>query len=113
WGYNATGQLGDNTTTERHSPVQVLGSLINVTQASAGVLHSVARKSDGTVWAWGDNTDGELGDNSITERNTPVQVKGPGGTGNLTGVAGVGSGNYTSQAYKSDGSVWSWGLNTT
>ncbi len=60
WGYNAYGQLGDGSTTTRVNIVRA-GSLTNVVSVASGDLHSLAVKSDGTVWAWGYNGDGELG----------------------------------------------------
>ena len=75
WGGNDAGQLGDGTTTTpRPSPVQV-HNLNGVTCVDAGDNHSLARKSDGTVWAWGGNGDGQLGDGNPTSfRPSPVQV---------------------------------------
>ncbi|MGH2331147.1 RCC1 domain-containing protein [Thermoanaerobacter mathranii] len=74
WGLNNYGQLGDGTTTNGYTPVQVKG-LSDVVAVSAGQYHSLALKSDGTVWAWGYNGDGELGDGTTTNRYTPVQVQ--------------------------------------
>ena len=116
WGYNINGQLGDNTTTERWTPVEVkgpggTGALGNVVAVTAGHAHTAALKSDGTVWAWGGNTFGQLGDNTTTERWTPVQVQGPGGTGVLGNIAAVAAGYYHTAALKADGTVWTWGRN--
>lgn len=72
---------------------------------AAGMFHSVAVKSNGTVWAWGTNDHGELGDGSTAARSGPVQVAG------LTGVSAAAAGRYHSAAVKSDGTVWAWGLN--
>ena len=72
----------------------------------AGSWHSLAVKSDGTVWAWGDNSCGQLGIEPITKKSTPVQVNG------LTGVVAVAEGKVQSLALKSDGTVWSWGDNS-
>jgi uncharacterized repeat protein (TIGR02543 family) len=105
WGYNRSGQLGDNTTTNRWTPVQVSG-LTGVTAIAGGGYHTVALKSDGTVWAWGYNEYGQLGDNTQTQRLTPVQVSG------LTGVTAIAGGKYHSVAIKSDGTVWAWGSNS-
>ncbi|MBI5299281.1 MAG: RCC1 repeat-containing protein, partial [Deltaproteobacteria bacterium] len=108
WGYNTYGQLGDGTTTERHTPVQVLGSLSGVTAIAGGFSnnHSLALKSDGTVWAWGANDFGQLGDGTTTERHTPVQVS------DLSGVTAIAGGSVHSLALKSDGTVWAWGYNS-
>lgn len=114
WGRNNFGQLGDNSTTQRTIPVQVsndagTGFLTGISAVSAGLEHGVALKSDGTVWAWGRNNNGQLGDNTNTQRNRPVQVKGPGGVGFLSGVVAIGADYYGSTALKSDGTVWAWG----
>ena len=75
WGNNYYGQLGDGTTTNRNTPVQVSG-LTGITAISAGDFNTVALKNDGTVWAWGHNYSGQLGDGTTTDRYTPVQVSG-------------------------------------
>ena len=116
WGNNYNGQLGDGTTTDRGTPVQVkgpggVGFLAGVVAIEAGYFHTVALKSDGTVWAWGNNYNGQLGDGTTTNRWTPVQVKGPGGASNLTGVVAVDAGYSHTVALKSDGTVWTWGDN--
>jgi alpha-tubulin suppressor-like RCC1 family protein/uncharacterized protein YkwD/plastocyanin/thiol-disulfide isomerase/thioredoxin/uncharacterized membrane protein YphA (DoxX/SURF4 family) len=116
WGYNYGGQLGDGTTTTRLTPVQVsgpmgTGTLGGVVAIAAGYYHSLALRSDGSVWAWGSNGYGQLGDGTTTTRLTPVQVSGPGGTGTLGGVVAIAAGSYYSLALRSDGSVWAWGFN--
>ncbi|MCP4546611.1 MAG: hypothetical protein GY835_09125, partial [bacterium] len=98
------GKLGDGTTTEQHVPVQVSG-LMEVTAMAAGQAHSLALKSDGTVWAWGNNAFGQLGDGTTTDRHTPVQVSG------LAGITAIAGGYFHSLALKSDGTVWAWGNN--
>ncbi len=107
WGYNHFGQLGDGTNTDRKTPVQVSG-LTGVDVIAGGGYHSLAVKSDGgttTVWAWGDNEYGQLGNGTTTASTTPVQVSG------LTDVAAIAGGEYHSLALKSDGTVWAWGGN--
>lgn len=116
WGRNDYGQVGDGTYTQRATPVQVkglngVGYLTGVTSVSAGDLSSVALKTDGTLWAWGDNYYGQLGGDPYLKRTTPVQVQGPGGVGYLTDVQGVDSGDKHVVAVKGDGTVWAWGDN--
>src|SRR5947209_5298853 len=82
FGDNASGELGNNTTVSGATPVQVVGSggtgfLSGIVAVSAGTGFSVALKSDGTVWAWGANSAGQLGDGTDIQRNAPIQVPGP------------------------------------
>ena len=116
WGSNGNGRLGDNTTIERHMPVQVhgegdIGFLTDIIAISAGWKHTVALKSDGTVWAWGYNGYGQLGDGTTTDRHTPVQVHGEGDIGFLTDIITISAGGWHTVALKSDGTVWAWGYN--
>jgi alpha-tubulin suppressor-like RCC1 family protein len=107
WGYNSNGQLGDGTTTSQATPVQVSG-LSGVTAVSAGEdSYSLALLSDGTVWAWGSNSNGQLGDGTTTNRSTPVPVSGLSGVT----VTAVAAGWGYSLALASDGTVWAWGKN--
>ena len=66
WGFNGTGQLGDNTFTDRSTRRQASG-LNHVTAIAAGDYYSLALGADGTVWAWGDNGYGQLGDGTTTD----------------------------------------------
>ncbi|MGE5548948.1 MAG: OmpL47-type beta-barrel domain-containing protein, partial [Bacteroidota bacterium] len=116
WGNNSDGQLGNGTTVNSSTPVQVLGTggsgfLSGVTAVCGAYVHSLALKADGTVWAWGKNNYGQLGDGTTISSTTPVQVKGPGGAGYLTNVVAIGQGAYHSLAVKADGTVWAWGNN--
>jgi len=104
WGQNSFGELGNGTTTGAalYGGVSELGS--GVAQVAAGSTHAVALKTDGTVWAWGDNSIGELGTGAFANQSTPIQVPG------LTGVTQVAAGLTSSMALRSDGTVWQWGL---
>ena len=99
WGDNTWGQLGNGTQTQRDWPVQVsqVSGFTNLVAVAGGWDHSVALKSDGTVWAWGWNSSGQLGDGSTTNRFTPVQVSG------LNGVVAISAGAEFTVALKSDG----------
>jgi alpha-tubulin suppressor-like RCC1 family protein len=105
WGRNDYGQLGDGTFEPRLSPVKVVGLPGNVRQLSAGSFHSLALMSDGTVWAWGYNSKGQLGNGNTTNSNRPVKVFG------LTSVTAVAADSEHSLAVTSDGSVYGWGNN--
>ena len=125
WGDNTNGELGIGTGgagVKSPVPVQVKGPggsgfLTDVVAIAANADYytntyssAFAIKSDGTVWAWGNNSFGQLGDGTGAERWTPVQVKDPAGTGYLTGIVAISSGLHT-MALKSDGTVWTWGFN--
>jgi alpha-tubulin suppressor-like RCC1 family protein len=107
WGSNASGQLGDGTTTDRSAPVQVKG-ISNIRSLAAAAEsgyagHSIGLKSDGSVWAWGNNDWGQLGDGTTTQSTVPVRVSG------VTGVTAIAAGWFLSAALRSDGTVWVWG----
>ena len=106
WGYNEYGQLGDGSTTNRNTPIQVSG-LSDVIAIAGGYGHTIALMSDGTVWAWGWNEYGQLGDGTTNtdDRTTPVQVSG------ITGVIAIASGGQHTIVLKQDGTVWAWGNN--
>lgn len=70
---------------------------------SAGVSHSLGLKSDGTVWAWGSNDSGKLGNGSYTGSYVPVSASG------LSEVVAISAGDLQSLALKTDGTVWAWG----
>jgi len=77
WGSNSSGQLGNNnssgTTSQLNVPTQI-GTDKNWAQVSAGNNYTIAIKTDGTLWAWGANNNGQLGDGTTSQRNTPTQV---------------------------------------
>jgi len=95
WGHNWFGQLGDGTTTERHTPVRVMD---NVALVSAGVHNTMAIQADGSLWAWGRNG-GRLGDSTTIDRHTPVRI--------MEDVVAVCV--NAGMAIRTDGSLWAWG----
>lgn len=106
WGLDNYGQLGDGATnTFRTVPVKVQG-LPPAVQAKGGDMHTCARLADATVRCWGDNSSGQLGDGTTTDRTRPVKVKGL--VGRVTALA---AGGFDTCARRADGSVWCWGDN--
>jgi len=87
-----------------HGPGNV-GYLTNIVALSAGESHNLALKANGTVWAWGWNAFGQLGDGTTNDAHTPVLVSG------LTNVVAISGRAYHCLALKSDGTVWGWGWN--
>ncbi len=83
WGYGGSGQLGNGGFASSSTPVQVLGvtggPFTGVATIAAGFDHSLAIKGDGTAWAWGDDTHGQLGNGATTNSASPVQILGVGG----------------------------------
>lgn len=105
WGCNNQGELGNGTVTTRSTtPVQVSG-LTGVTAMSAGGYHSVALKSDSTVWAWGNNWEGEFGDGTNICRSTPAQVP------VFANVTGIITGRFHTAVLNSNGTVLTCGYN--
>ncbi|MFG2111450.1 Ig-like domain repeat protein [Streptomyces sp. NPDC048718] len=107
WGLNSSGQVGDGTTTDRHSPVQILPAGPGIAAITAGAIHSLLMTTDGRVYAWGDNTFGGLGDGTTTQRNELVRTHLPAGAD----AVAIAAGNFHSLALTSDGRVFAWGLN--
>jgi len=106
WGFNSNGQLGDNTIVHRSSPVQTVSGGTNWKQVAIGDYHTACIKTDGTLWNWGRNSEGQLGDNTITHKSSPIQTIAGGTNWKL-----VASGNYHTAAIKTDGTLWLWGRN--
>ena len=106
WGYNGSGQLGDGSKIERVAPVEVLPPGSGVIQIAAGKIYSLALKADGSVWAWGNNAWGQMGDGTKINRLSPISVLPPG-----SNVIKIAAGKDFAFALKKDGSVWGWGTN--
>ncbi|WP_032723443.1 RCC1 domain-containing protein, partial [Salinispora arenicola] len=108
WGENLHGQLGNGGTTNMSTPVGVsLPAGVTITAVAAGAAHSLALTSTGAVLAWGDNTNGQLGNGTTTGSSTPVDVDLPAGT-TITAVA---AGAAHSLALTSTGAALAWGNN--
>jgi alpha-tubulin suppressor-like RCC1 family protein len=107
WGRGDSGQLGNGVTTGNIStPVTTFSGGTNWKEVSSGGYHTAAIKTDGTLWVWGSNSNGQLGINATTVRCTPVTTF-AGGTNWKEVSCGV---NYTS-GIKTDGTLWVWGVN--
>jgi len=108
WGENTNGQLGDGTTIDRTSPFQ-LGTANNwksLAIGGGGGEFVIAIKTDGTLWSWGNNSDGQLGIGNNTNTFTPTQV----GTDNKW--AQVSASRLYAIGLKTDGTLWGWGKNS-
>jgi alpha-tubulin suppressor-like RCC1 family protein len=108
WGYEWHGVLGRTLSivdpiTDQSTPKPI--GIGNVTDIAAGLAHVVALKDDGTVWAWGSNNYGQLGDGTIIDCSSARRVIG------LENVKAVAAGLFYSVALKNDGTVWAWGYN--
>jgi alpha-tubulin suppressor-like RCC1 family protein len=107
WGYNSLGTLGTGDGTNRSSPTQI-GSASTWTKiCPASNDHIVAIQSNGTLWAWGYESFGQLGNNTTTNQfqYTPIQI------GNVSTWTQVTSGHLFSAALQSNGTLWAWGYN--
>jgi alpha-tubulin suppressor-like RCC1 family protein len=111
WGYNAAGQLGNGSTANSDVPVQVPLSepVRQVFQGGSGPKNgqSVAILTNGTVWAWGDNDRGQLGNGTRTNSDVPLRVDVP----KEVSFAAVSSGGFASYAIDGSGRLWVWGDN--
>ena len=107
WGYGYHGIFGNNSTVARSSPVQTVSATTNWKQTASGFSSTSAIKTDGTLWLWGRNLYGELGNNSTIAQSSPVQTVSGG-----TNWKQVAAGYYIfSSAIKTDGTLWMWGRN--
>ena len=110
WGNNGIGQLGDNTMTNKSTPVAIAGALktfCEIAISSGASQSALAIDKNGRIWGWGNNGNGELGDNTTTCRSTPVAIAGA-----LKTFCQVGrTSTFTSFAIDKNGRVWTWGMN--
>ena len=112
WGYNGEGQIGNGTATTTGClcvPAPTQTSIADVVQIEAGSFHTLALKADGSVWAWGLNDNGQLGNGTTSAAPTPVPVGAavPG----FNNIIAISAGDEHSLALKADGTVWVWGSN--
>jgi alpha-tubulin suppressor-like RCC1 family protein len=104
WGYNGDGEVGDNSTTDRTSPVPLSSMPSGVTVVAAGYYHSMA-VMNGAAYAWGNNAFGQVGDGTFVQRNTPVAI-----SSLASGVTAMAGGHFFSVAVQ-NGAVYGWGDN--
>ena len=106
WGWNSFGELGDGTTTSSLVPVQVSGQATDWAAVTVGQYHTCAAKTDHSLWCWGYNANGNLGDGTTARSRVPAQV-----SGHATDWAAVTAGDDDTCAVKTDHSLWCWGWN--
>lgn len=106
WGLNYYGEIGDDSLEYRSSPVQTICGGSNWSQVACGRWSTAAIKTDGSLWAWGSNTNGLLGDNSTDDKSSPVQTVSGGNNWSQVSVSA-----YNMAAVKTDGTLWTVGAN--
>jgi alpha-tubulin suppressor-like RCC1 family protein len=104
WGSGSSGRLGTNVTTNVSTPVTTFAGGSSWKQVSSGFNHTTAIKTDGTLWVWGNNSNGQLGTNDTTDSLTPVTTFAGG-----TNWKQVSDGDSRTVAIKTDGTLWVWG----
>lgn len=117
WRDDSYGALGDGGEADESSDVAGpvagpagTGVLDDVVAVTAGEYFAVALATDGTVWSWGRNNEGQLGNDGMgTNQDTPVQVVNADATGFLDHVVSIASGTYHTLALRDDGTLWAWG----
>lgn len=106
WGRNSFGQLGTNDTTNRSSPVSVVGGFTDWVQVAAGRLFTSGVRANGTIWSWGINFNGQLGLNSTNSVSSPSSL-----VGGFTDWIQVSVGSYHQGGIRANGTAWGWGYN--
>lgn len=105
WGGNSSGELGDNTTVSKRSPVSVVGCFTDWCQVSSGAAHMLGVRTNGSAWAWGCGGSGRLGDNTTVNKSSPVSVVG------ILNWLQLSAGSTHSLGLRQNGTVWAWGTN--
>jgi hypothetical protein len=105
WGYNYDGELGIGTSgpNANYGVATLITDGYNASHIAASGTHAAMLKRDGTVWGWGYNQFGQVGDGTTTSRSVPVLVSG------LSGISDIAVGAIHTLAMKPDGTVWAWG----
>ena len=112
WGYNGHGALGIEDTANKIIPMQIaLTDVVDISSHGNHNHHALALKADRSVWSFGYNQYGQLGDGTTANRTLPVQVKGVGGSGVLSDIEAISAGRYHSLAIDKNGNVYVWGYN--
>ena len=112
WGPNCCGQLGDNTTVNKSSPVAVVGGFTDWCKISTGTgtaaigATSLGVRTNGTIWSWGRNNLGQIGDSTTVSRSSPVSV-----VGGFTNWCDVSSGFAHALGIRTNGMLHAWGSN--
>lgn len=113
WGRNSNGQLGVNSNADAALPQSFNNPVLtNVVRIAAGSLHSIALKTDGTVWTWGNNNYGQIGDGTEIDKDEPVNISSiPGSALQGKFVKLIAAGGAFSVAVTSDDRIYAWGYN--
>ncbi|KKL80526.1 hypothetical protein LCGC14_2003880, partial [marine sediment metagenome] len=105
WGNNSSGQIGDGTTATKYTPTWIGTDSDWAFVSAGGYHHTIAVKTDGTLWAWGSNSNGKLGDGTKVDKKTPTRI------GNDTDWSTIAAGGSHNVAVKTGGTLWTWGSN--
>ena len=116
WGYNGYGQLGDGSTSDKYKPQTVqnptnTSQSLKAAQISAGVNHSLVVGRDGSLWAWGWNSNGQLGIGNTVNQTKPATIKDPANKAQTFKAVRSSAGQLHSLAIRQDGNLWAWGDN--